>query len=123
MSIGKLRAAAILDTLLGSTVYLSLHTGAPGEDGQAGNEATGTGYVRKSIAAGDWDAATALVTMATAGGDWSAGADFTHFGLWDHASNTAEANFIGWGALALAKPVLNGDTPKFAAGLLALSLD
>lgn len=141
MSLGKRVCRELLNHLFGKTpdttpagvVYMSLHTGDPGEDGQAGNEATGTGYARVSRAATDWDVATdadpSVLDNATeiafpqAGGDWSAGADFTHVGIWTHASNATEAEYVGACALTTAKPVLNGDTLSIAAGSLTISLD
>lgn len=44
----------------------------------------------------------------------------THFALYDAASS---GNYLGGGALSVAKPVLNGDTASFPASSLTISLD
>jgi len=138
---GRRQASETLNHLFGKTpdttpagvLYVSLHTGDPGEDGQTANEATGSGYARVLTAATDWNAATLAdpsvadnanpIAFPAATGDWSAGADMTHFGLWNHLTLGAEANFIGSGSLTVAKPVLNGDTASFAAGAFQFTLD
>ena len=139
MGIGKRQMGELHNHLFGKTpdttpagvLYVSLHTASPGEDGQTSNEATGTGYARKSTAASDWSAATnadptvtktgVAITFAAAGGSWSSGATFTHFGLWAHASSTTEANFVGWGTLSVGKVVASGDIPSFAIDALTMS--
>lgn len=140
-AIGKRQDKELLNHLLGQVpdttpagvLFISLHTGNPGNDGQAGNEATGVGYARAPMVAADWAPATdaepsvALNANAavfpTAGGDWSGGANFTWIGLWATLGGTTEADFCGRLQLTEAKPVLNGDTAELAAGLIALSLD
>lgn len=137
---GKLLSRQLLNTIFGKTpnfsapanVFVALHTGDPGEDGQAGNEATGTGYARVSTAAADWNAATDAtpsvldnvntVTFPQAGGDWSAGSNMTHFSIWRSLAGATEADFLASGSLSVAKPVLNGDTPSFPAGSLNVDL-
>ena len=109
-----------------TNIYVSLHTGSPGDDGQTANEASGGSYARKITAAADWNPATLAspsvldnlnaVTFVTATANWSAGVNMTHFGLWRSLAGTTEADFLGWALLGTAKPVLNGDTPEFAAG-------
>ncbi len=111
--------------------YVSLHTADPGDDGQTSNEATGTGYARVVTAATTWGVATDAtpsimtsilsVTFPTAGGDWSTGTDFTHFGLWNHATNATEAEYVGRGLLTSAAPVLSGQTAIFPVGALRMS--
>jgi hypothetical protein len=133
MGLGNTQRSTLLDSLLAGTTYMSLHTGAPGADGQAGNEATGTGYAAKSVASGDWAAATVadpsvkandtqIVFTAAAGGTWSGGSNLSHFGLWGHVSNRAAADFIGWGPLAVAQPVMAGNPVTFEIGDLVLNL-
>ena len=117
--------------------YVSLHTADPGDDGQTANEVTGTGYARKQLTGGaaDWAAASGAVgaaqaasngvavTFAAAGGSWAGGANVTHFGIWDHVSNTAEANFIGRGTVTPAQAFTTGNTPNFAIGQLVMTGD
>jgi hypothetical protein len=133
MGLGQTRRAAIMNAELASTHYLTLHTAAPGADGQSGNEATGTGYAATEVESTDWAAATAanpsvklndeiVEVTAAAGGTWSGGANMTHFALWNHASNRAAANFIGWGPLTVPMPVIVGNPVSFPVGTLAMSL-
>lgn len=124
----------ILDHIFGAaaytapaTVYVSLHTADPGDTGAS--EASGSGYARKDVtnnatnfpaASGGAKANGTAITFAQATGNWSSSANMTHFGLWDAVT---AGNFLGGGALAVAKPVLNGDTPSFAIGDLDITLD
>jgi hypothetical protein len=141
MSFGRELSRQLLNEIFGkapeytapANYFVSLHTGDPGEDGQGGNEATGTGYARAQTAAADWNAATLAdpslldnanaITFAQAGGDWSGGVDFTHAGLWRTLAGATEADYLGSALLGTPKPVLNGDTPEFAAGALDFTLD
>jgi len=118
------------DTTPAGIVWISLHTADPSDDGQTANEATGVGYARVSMVAADWNAATDAqptvtdnlnaATFPTAGGDWSSAANMTHFGIWNDATGTAEADYVGRGLLTTAAPVLNGQTPNFPAGALRM---
>lgn len=125
------------------TLYLGLHVGgsAPTE-GQSGanpaygfSEPSGNGYSRKLIqnttgsgASDTWAAAAGspngevanriAIPFATAnGGDWGT---VTHFGIFDHASNTGATNLIAWAALSANKTVGDGDTASFAIGQLKI---
>lgn len=117
-----------------TTIYVSLHTASPGDDGQTANEVStsGTAYARQAITitggAGFAAATTAnpsvtsnsgAVTYATATG--SGFGTVTHFGLWNHVSNTAAANFIGAAALTASQAVAAGNTASFAAGAITHS--
>lgn len=110
--------------------FVALFVGDPGDDGQSGAEATGAGYVRVATTATSWDPATdatpsvltnaLAVTFPAAGADWSAGADMTHFALFNHATATGEAAYIGRGLLDPAAPVLSGKSANFPAGALRM---
>lgn len=134
-------AKGLLDSLHGKTsvfgalatpptIYIGLSSTAPTETGTNITEPSGGSYARVATAAGDWNAATSAdpsvttnanaVTFPTATADWVSGADLTHFVRYDASSG---GNVIDSGALGTAKPVLNGDTPSFAAGSLSVSLD
>jgi hypothetical protein len=112
-----------------ATMHLGLSTTTPTDAGGNFSEPSGGSYARVSTAAADWGAATgtapatksntAAKTFPQATADWSAGANMTHFGLFDAAS---AGNLLCWGLLGTAKPVLNGDTPSFAAAALVLKL-
>lgn len=92
--------------------YLAASTANPGDDGAGLAEPTATGgYVRKQLTGGsaDWtaspnpsnDAAAVMananiINFATSSAAWSTGAtNITYIALFDHPTNTAEANYIG----------------------------
>jgi hypothetical protein len=112
-----------------ATMHIGLSSTTPAEAGTGATEPSGGAYARVSTVAADWSAAsgtapavktnTAVKTFPTATADWVAGANLTHFGLWDAAT---AGNLLAFGALTTAKPVLNGDTASFAAGALILKL-
>jgi len=124
---------ALLDHFLNDPSYtpetlsIGLSSTTPTEAGGSFTEPSGGSYARVATSAADWGAATgtapatksntAVKTFPTATADWAAGANLTHFGLFN-AGGTLRA----WGALAVAKPVLNGDTASFAAATLVLKL-
>lgn len=103
-----------------SQLYVSLHTGDPGETGA--NEHGGTAaYVRVAIdlAAGASPVANdADVEFAEATADYSAAV--THAGLWDASS---AGNFLVGGALGAPRTITTGVTPRFPAGDLTFALD
>lgn len=92
--------------------YISGHTADCGDDGQTATELTGGGYARVQVLAAAWtdllntppppanDASSvvnnnALIQFTVSSGAQSAGANITYYAMWDHPTNTAEANFIG----------------------------
>lgn len=92
--------------------HISAHTADPGDNGQTSNEATGGSYARVQVLAAGWndllntppppanDAPSivdnsGLILFPVSSGAWSAGANITYYAMWDHPTNTAEANFIG----------------------------
>lgn len=141
MSFTQRTAQALLNSLFGKTsnfgalgtaptIYVALSSTTPTETGGNVTEPSSGAYARVATAAADWNAATNAdpsvidnanaIAFPTATGDWLAGADLTHFVLYDASS---AGNALAWGALGTAKPVLNGDTPSFAAGALDVTLD
>ena len=103
-------ANAILNKILRNTnfnhpaaVYVSLHTGNPGENGA--NEVTGGSYARKAVTFG---AVSNKATSNTAAIEFPGmpAATLTHVGLWDASSGGA---FWWGGALATSKAVGAGD--------------
>lgn len=112
-----------------ATLYIGLSTTTPTEAGGNFTEPSTGSYARVSTTAADWSAATgtapatktntAVKTFPTATADWSAGANMTHFGIFD--ASTA-GNLLLWGALGTAKPVLSGDTASFPASSLVCKL-
>lgn len=101
-----------------TTVYVSLHSGDPGETGAA--EISGGSYARTS------DTFSAAASGAT---DNDSNIDFTsmpscsvsYVGCWDASSG---GNFLWGGAVTGgAKSVNSGDTFRIAAGDLDVTLD
>ncbi len=115
-----------------ATNYLALSSTTPTE--AAGNitEPSTGSYARVATTNADWSAAsgtapaqktnTATFTFPTASADWVSAANLTYFVLYDHITNTAAGNCVAFGALATAKPVLNGDTASFAASAITLQM-
>lgn len=138
MSFSNYAAQAILNSVFGKTssfgalatrptLHVALFTTAPGEDGTGGVEVSGNGYTRVATAPADWDVATladpsvidniAEIAFPQATGPWGT---VVAFAVYDAAS---VGNYIGGNALTTSKSPTNGDTPRFAAGLLTVSLD
>lgn len=112
-------------------IFVGLSSTTPNPDGTGVTEPAGNGYARVSTAPTDWNSATAAtpsvvtnlnpVTFPQAtGGPWAAGANLTYFVLYDLSS---AGNFLGYGLLDVAKPVLINDTASFAATTLQATLN
>ena len=110
-----------------TNLYVSLHTGDPGEGGdQTTNEADYTGYARVAVArtAGAWtvtnnvavNAATVTFGLCTAGSN-----TITHCAVGTSISGAGKLLYSG--ALAAPLNVSNGITPSFGAGVLSVSED
>jgi hypothetical protein len=107
-------------------VYVSLHTGDPGETG--GSEVSGGNYARVQVDQLDanWNAPAGgngvfsnvnAITFPAPNANWGA---CTHFGIYDQSSG---GNLLFHGALTTPKTVNNGDpAPSFAAGALVITL-
>jgi hypothetical protein len=120
----------ILDHIFGKgsysppTIYVALSTADPTDDGSGIAEPSGNGYARVQTQASDWNAASAGslynandIMFPEATGNWGT---ISHFALFDAASG---GNMLAHGALSESKSVGAGDTAKFAAGDLDVSLD
>jgi len=120
----------ILDHVFGKgaytppTIYVGLSTADPLDDKSGLAEPSGNGYARVQTAAGDWNAAAAGaldnandIEFPQASGSWGT---VTHFGLFDAAT---VGNMLAHGSLDVSKAVGDGDTIKFAAGDLDVTLD
>jgi hypothetical protein len=123
----------ILDHIVGKTTYalptcyIGLSSTTPAEDGTNVTEPSGGSYARVSTAGADWNAASAgatsnanAITFAQATADWVSGSNLTHLVAYDAVS---AGNPLFYGALTVAKPVLNGDTASFPAGDIDITLD
>jgi len=141
MSFGNRTAQALLNAMFGKTsnfgalasapaIYVGLSSTTPGEDGTNVTEPSGGGYARVATVAGDWNAATLAdpsvldnlnaVTFPVATADWLAAANLTHAVYYDAAT---AGNYLGFGLLAVAKPVTDTDQAEFAAGDLDFTMD
>lgn len=108
------------------TVYVGLSSTTPAVAGTGVTEPTGGSYARVTTSAATWATAAsgstsnaAAITFPTATADWAAGSNLTYGVLYDAASG---GNMLGYGALAVAKNVLNGDTASIAIGNLTITL-
>jgi hypothetical protein len=105
-----------------TNIYVALSTADPTESGSGIAEPSGNGYARTVCNA--WDAAsggatqnTNEVTFPTATGSWGT---IAHFALFDASTG---GNMLAYGALTVSKAVTSGDTPKFNAGDIDVTLD
>lgn len=108
------------------TVSVGLSSTTPATDGTSVTEPSSGSYARITTAGSDWNAASGgVITNAvdlvfpTATADWVSGANLTYGVLYD--ASTA-GNLLRFSALAVAKPVLNGDTFKILAGNLSITI-
>lgn len=117
--VGKATFAEVADC------YVALFTVTPThEDGTGGTEASAGNYARKITAAGDWEAAAdgaiqnanAITFVECASSNWGT---INGFALYDALSG---GNMLGWSALDAAKTIDIGDTARFAAGDLDITL-
>lgn len=123
MSISNYLENELLDAVFSAgafsvtTVYISLHTGDPGETGAS--EATGGSYARQS-AAFDAAASGATANSGTISFTDMPAATITHVGVWDAVS---AGNFLWGGALTASKTTNSGDTFQIPTGDLDVTLD
>jgi len=107
-----------------SYIYVALSTADPGEDGSGLNEPSGNGYARVQTSGSDWNNASGGhidnatdIEFPEATGDWGT---ITHFALMDAESG---GNMLAYGSLSQSKTISAGDTAKFKAGDLDVTLD
>ena len=112
--------------LPGVTPCVALFSTAPGDDGSAGTELTGSGYARQSIAFGAPGPATGNaeqvansnnIQFGPAAADWL---QAVAFGIFDGLTN---GNLLYWNTLATPKVVQQGDFGQFAPGSLTVEED
>ena len=102
-----------------TTVYVSLHTANPDEDG-SGAEVSGGGYVRQSgsfSVSGNTATTSAAVEYPTATASYGT---VTHVGIYD--ASTA-GNLLAYAALSASKAIDTGDVFRIPAGDLDITLD
>jgi hypothetical protein len=122
-AISTYAANALLEHMTGktswtkpTTVYVQLHTGAPGLAGTSNVAATST-----RTTSGGFGAGSNGTVLNSANIDFTAAANetITHFSLFD--ASTAGNNL--WGdAVTASKAILTGQTVRFGAGVLSLTL-
>lgn len=108
------------------SLYLSLHTGDPGESGtQATNEANYTGYSRAAVArsAAGWDVSSGVASNA-AQVQWpvcTAGSStVTYFGVGTAATG---AGGLLWSGSCASLAVSSGILPTAAVGAITVTVD
>jgi len=109
-----------------TNIYVSLHTGNPGEANDGANEISGSGYARELVTFGDVAVAADVcsassnvtVTFNQATSDYSA--DVTYIGIYDALT---VGNLLFYGALSTAKTVTSGDVFQINSGSLTITLD
>ncbi len=120
-------ASGLQPSATAGSLYVSLHTGDPGETGtQTTSEAAYTSYARVAVArtTGGWTISgnnlsnTATVTFPAATGGSET---ITHFGV--GTSSTGAGNLLWYGALGASLAVSSGITPSFAAGAQDINED
>tara|TARA_R100000329_G_C7546008_1_gene192876 strand:- start:281 stop:715 length:435 start_codon:yes stop_codon:yes gene_type:complete len=106
---------------LSTSIYVGLHTASPGEAGSTSNELSGNNYARTLAA---FDAASSgasdnsgSVEFPIASGSWGT---ISHFSL--HTAQTGGTMLVH-GAVTTSKSVASGDTIRFSAGDLDISID
>lgn len=126
MSFSNYLETEILDHVFGgnaytapSTLYLSLHTANPDEDG-SGAEVSGGGYARQSMAmtvTGNTASNDSAVEYPTATANYGT---VTHVGVYD--ASTA-GNLLCYASLTSSKTIETGDVFRVPAGDLDITLD
>lgn len=108
-----------------ATVYVALYTVAPTDAG-GGTECTGGSYARKAVTNNDTNFPAASsgaksngtdIEFVEATGDWGT---VVAFAIFDALSG---GNMLCWADLSANKDIDSGDTAKFAAGELDITLD
>jgi hypothetical protein len=120
-------AAGLQNSATAGDIFVSLHTGDPGETGtQTTSEATYTGYARVAVvrSSAGWTISgnTADNTAAITFGACTAGSStVTYFGLGSALSGAG--NLYMSGALTASLAVTAGITPQFAIGVCDVVAD
>lgn len=128
MSFSNFLETEILDHVFGgaaytapATLYLSLHTANPDEDGSGAEVSTsGTAYARQTVAfttSGNTTSNTSAVEFPTATASFGT---VTHVGVYD--ASTA-GNLLAYAALTSSKAIDTGDVFRVPAGDLDITLD
>lgn len=114
-----------------AVVYLSLHTGVPGDSGLHTNEVStvSTGYARQAIVTGAVDTVTgaavntAVITIGSATADWGI---ITHLGVEDNsvpATSPDSGNMFIQNAATTAKLIVTGESYQLIVGQLSIRFE
>lgn len=105
-----------------TNIYVALSTADPLDTGAGIAEPVGNAYAR--VVCNTWDAAasgatqnTGAITFVAASGSWGT---ISHFALFDAIT---AGNFLMHGSLSVSKAITTGDTPRFNAGDIDVTLD
>lgn len=111
------------------TLYAGLSSTAPTDTGGNITEPTDGGYARAPTTGADWGAAsgtvpvtkanTSAVAWPTATGAWLGGVNLAHVVIFDELDG---GSMLLFGRLAVARPVLAGDTPVAQPGSIVITL-
>jgi hypothetical protein len=111
-----------------TNLFISLHTGDPGDTGANEVVVGSTNYARIGVAATTgWNTTTAGTAQSTnvneivfpASGTVTWSGSITHVGIWDAVTG---GNLLFNGAISPTKNVSSGDVFKFLAGQLTVSI-
>lgn len=104
----------------GDARHVGLSSTTPTKTGTNVTEPSTGSYARVQLTAAEMDAAASSTTsnnadqtFPAATADWVGGSNLTNMVMYDAGSG---GNFLAYKSLVVAKPVLNGDTAKFATG-------
>lgn len=111
-----------------STLYISLHTAAPGGTGQTGDVTTALVGGRIAVAGTAFSAPTASpppslgqrisnTSTILLSNNATATAQLTHFGIW---TSLTGGNFQAYGLITPAVTILVGDVVRFTTGQLVI---
>jgi hypothetical protein len=105
------------------TIYVALSTADPTDDASGLSEPSGGSYARLETAASDWNTSSSgtidnanSLEFTTATGSWGT---ISHFALYDASSG---GNMLAHGSVTTPKSISSGETARFAAGELDVSL-
>ena len=113
---------------MSTDIYVSLHTGNPGEANDGANEisTSTTNYARQQVTFGDVTvaadvcSASSNVTVTFPQANVNYPANVTYIGMYDQST---AGNLMFYGALSTEKQVTSGDVFQINSGSLTITLD
>lgn len=109
-----------------TAIYVGLSSTTPTKSGGNVTEPSGGAYARVNITAAQFDSASSSSTATNvdksfpqATADWLSAVNLTNLVIYDASTS---GNFLGFKALTLARPVLNGDTAKILSGDFTITI-